>query len=119
MPEYHILYSFRQLKVYDNFSIYLKHKKPKIRHCRGFSFTHDFNETVAMDLTQFRNAYILHLINHATILSVGVIINSKRKVVIIDKTFKQYTLLFGKPNYYSCLTMEMNLTMFSEKWVSN
>ena len=49
----------------DNCSICLKYKKPKSRLVVGFSLTHDFNETVAMDLDQFRNAYILHFIDHA------------------------------------------------------
>ena len=49
----------------DNCSVCLKYKKPKSRLVVGFSLTHDFNETVAMDLDQFRNAYILHFIDHA------------------------------------------------------
>ena len=54
----------------------------------GFSLAHDFNETVAMDLKQFRGAYILHMVDHPARYSVAAIISSKQKEVIIDKIFK-------------------------------
>ena len=44
----------------DKWNISLKHKKPKSKPV----VAHHFNETVAMDIKQIRNVYILHLINH-------------------------------------------------------
>ena len=48
----------------ENCSICLKYKKPKSKPVGGFSLAHNFNETVAMDLRQFRNVFILHLVDH-------------------------------------------------------
>ena len=48
----------------DNCSILLIYKKPKSRSVVGLSLGHNLNETVAMDLEQFRNVCILHLIDH-------------------------------------------------------
>ena len=71
-----------------NYSICLKYKKQKSRPAVGFLLAHNFNETVAMDIKQFRNVYILHLIDHATRFSVAAIIHSRCKEVIISKIFK-------------------------------
>ena len=48
----------------ENCSICLKYKKPKSKPVGGFSLANNFNETVAMDLRQFRNVFILHLVDH-------------------------------------------------------
>ena len=84
----------------DNCSICLKYKKPISRPVVGFSLAHKFNETVAMDVKQFRNVYILHLINHAARFSVGAIIHTKHNEVIIDKIFEHWMALFGTPNLF-------------------
>ena len=40
------------------------------------------------------------MINHTTRFSIGAIIHSKRKEVIIDKVFKHWMALFGTPNLF-------------------
>ena len=75
-------------------------QRPSSRPVVGFSLAHDFNETVAMDLKQFRGAYILHMVDHPTRYSVAAIISSKRKEVIIDKIFKHWIVIFGAPNLF-------------------
>ena len=66
--------------------ICMRYKRPSSRPVVGFSLSHDFNETVAMDLKQFRGVYILHMVDHATRYSAAAIISSKQKEVVIDKT---------------------------------
>ena len=61
--------------------------------CCCFSLTHNFNDTVAMDLKHFKKIYILHMISHATRFSAAAIIYSKRKKVIIDNTFKHWIVI--------------------------
>ena len=53
----------------------------------GFSLAHDFNETMAMGLKQFRSVHILHMVDHATRYSAAAIISSNQKG-IIDKILK-------------------------------
>ena len=69
-----------------------------------FSLALNFNETAAMDSKQFRYVYILHLVDHATRLSVGAIIQSYFNIcilqVIINKIFKYWITLFGTPNFF-------------------
>ena len=85
----------------------------------GFSLAHEFNETVAMDLKQFRGVYILHMVDNATRYNARAIISSKQKEIIIDKiinTGQRYLehLIFFFPK------MEENLTMSClERWASN
>ena len=40
------------------------------------------------------------MINHTTRFSIGAIIHSKHKEVIIDKVFKHWMALFGTPNLF-------------------
>ena len=50
----------------------------------GFSLAHDFNETAAMDLNQFRKVYIMHMADHATRHSaMTIIIESKMRFLLI------------------------------------
>ena len=80
--------------------ICLRHKKPNLRPTVGFSLVHDFNETVTMDPKPLRNVYIFHLIDHATKYGAGAIISTKRKEVIVHKTFKHWIALFGTPKLF-------------------
>ena len=81
----------------------------------GFSLAHEFNETVAMDLKQFRGAYIPHMVNHPARYSVAAIISSKQKEVIIDKILKHWIVIFGTPNlFHSDNGGEFNNELFRE-----
>ena len=53
-----------------------------------------------MDLKQCRGVCILHMVNHATRYSAAAIISSKQKEVIIDKIFKHWIAIFGRPNLF-------------------
>ena len=55
--------------------ICMRYKRPSSRPVVGFSLSHDFKETVAMDLKQFRGVYILHMVDHATRYSAAAIIS--------------------------------------------
>ena len=55
-------------------------KRPSLRPVVGFSLAHDCNETVAMDLNQFRGVYVLHMVDHATRYSAVAIIKLKSEI---------------------------------------
>ena len=87
----------------------------KTKLTTSFLLVHDFNETVAMDLKQFRGVYILHMVDHATRYSAAAIISSKEKEVIIDKIFKHWIAIFGTPNLFrSDNGGEFNYELFRE-----
>ena len=83
-----------------SYEIYIRCKRPSSRSVVGFSLAHDFNETLAVDVKQFRGVYILHMVDHATRYSAAAIISSKQKEVIIDKIFKHWIAIFGTPNLF-------------------
>ena len=56
----------------------------------------------------FRNAYILHLIDQARRFSVAGIIHSKCKEVIIDKIFKKWLFLEHQIFFLSDTGIEIN-----------
>ena len=83
-----------------SFEICTRYKRPNSRWVVGFLLADGFNEIAAIDLKQFRNIYILHMVDHATRYSAAAIINSKQKEFIIDKIFKHWIAIFGTVNLY-------------------
>ena len=77
-----------------------RHKKSNLESVVGFSLAKGFNQTVAVDLKTFKDVKILHLIDLATRYSVGVVIESKHKKVIVDKIFRHWTAIFGPPEQF-------------------
>ena len=100
---------------YKSCELCMRYKRPSSRPVVGFSLAHDFNETVAMDLKQFRGVYILHIVDHAARYSAAAIISSKQKEVIIDKIFKHWIAIIGTPNLFlSDNEGELNNELFRE-----
>ena len=64
----------------------------------GFSLVHDVNETVAMDLKEFRSVYILPMLDHA--ISYSATASSKQNEAIIDKILKHWIAIFGTHNVF-------------------
>ena len=79
----------------------LKYRKAPPRPIVGLSMAHDFNETVGMDLKEWKKGevktWFLHLVDHATRYSASAVIKSKRKEVIVDEIFKIWIKIFGYP----------------------
>ena len=63
-----------------NCEICMRYKRPSLRPVVGFSLAHDCNETVAMDLNQFRGVYVLHMVDHATRYGAVAIIKLKSEI---------------------------------------
>ena len=64
--------------------ICMRHKRRSSRPVVvGFSLAHDFNETVAIYLKQFRSIYILHMVDHARMYSASAITIIERKLLLI------------------------------------
>ena len=67
----------------------------------GLPTAHQFNEVVAMDLKVFKTGlYFLHLIDHATRYSQGVVIRDKRKETIVQGLITNWVQLFGAPGKF-------------------
>ena len=99
-----------------NCEICMRYKGTSSRPLVGFSLAHDFNEneTIAMDLKQFRGAYILHMVDHATRYSPAAIVRSKQKKVI-NKIFKHWIAIFDEtPNLFLSDKEEFNNELFRE-----
>ena len=78
----------------------LEYRKPPARPVVGFPMATRFGECVAMDLKQFGNVYLLHLIDHATRFSSGAVIRTKQADVIIREIFKCWVSVFGCPDKF-------------------
>ena len=78
-----------------------QYKKTPARPVVGLSLAHVFNDTIAMDLKEWkedsRKTWFLHLIDHATRYSASSVIHSKRKEVIVEEIFKIWIRIFGHP----------------------
>ena len=82
-------------RVSDTCKICKEFRKPPPRPVVGFPMATRFGECVAMDLKQFGNVYLLHLIDHATRFSSGAVIRTKQADVIIREIFKCWISVFG------------------------
>ena len=87
-------------EVTENCKICLEFKKAPPRPIVGFPIATRFGQCVAMDLKQFGKVHLLHMIDHATRLSAGCIINSKKPAVIIRAIFKHWISVFGTPECF-------------------
>lgn len=67
----------------------------------GLPTAHVFNEVVAMDLKVFKQGlYFLHLIDHASRYSQGVVIRNKRKETVVQGLVTHWVQLFGAPGKF-------------------
>ena len=60
-----------------------------------FPLASKFNETVAMDLKEMQNKYILHLIDHATRYAAAAVIPNKKKETIVKGILEYWVRIFG------------------------
>ena len=70
--------------------ICIKYKRTKPRPVVGFPLAKAFNETMAMDLTEWshdKKIWLLHMIDHAARYSVSCVITSKKKELIVKIFF--------------------------------
>ena len=86
-------------KVCDCCKVCQEYKKTPQRPVVGLSMAHRFNETVAMDLKEWKEGtfktWFLHLVDHATRYSASTVIKSKRKEVIVAQIFDIWVKIFG------------------------
>ena len=60
-----------------------------------------FQECTAMDLKFYKGRILLHLIHHATRLSVSSFVKSKEPEVILKTIFKSWIQIDGAPETFS------------------
>ena len=79
-----------------------KFKTASPRPVVGLPKASKFNEVVAMDLkeTEKGREWILHLVDHGTRYTAAVLINSKKKDVIVKNIFKMWIAYFGAPKVF-------------------
>ena len=89
-------------KVCESCKICQEYKKTPQRPVVGLSMAHRLNETVAMDLKEWKEGssktWFLHMVDHATRYSASSVIKSKRKDVIVAQIFNIWVKIFGYPN---------------------
>ena len=85
-------------KVAENCTTCIKFKRKNPRPIMGMSLSKDFNNTVAMDLKQYGQKYILHIIDLATRYSNAVLINSRHKDVVVENLIRMWVNTFGVPD---------------------
>ena len=76
------------------------YKKAPSRPVVGMSLGSDFNDCVAMDLKQYQNIYLLHVIDHVTRLSACAPIRDKKPETIIRELFRIWIGIYGCPKRF-------------------
>uniref|UniRef100_A0A2C9L444 Integrase catalytic domain-containing protein n=1 Tax=Biomphalaria glabrata TaxID=6526 RepID=A0A2C9L444_BIOGL len=61
----------------------------------AFPMARDFNEIVAMDLKQYKDQWILHMVDMWSRYSVSVLINRKKTSIVIDALMTNWVGIFG------------------------
>ena len=76
-----------------------KYKKPFLKPVVGFPVAQDFNHVVFVDLKEIEKGklWFLHLIDGATRYTMAVLINTKKKEVVVDRIFQCWIAYFGAP----------------------
>ena len=87
-------------KVSENCRTCQVYGKPSPRPIVGFPMATKFLECVAMDLKFYYDKIILHLIDHATRLSISARIPSKKPPAVLNALFKNFIAIFGAADKY-------------------
>ena len=85
-------------EISEKCQICKQYKRPQPRPVVGFPVASTFNECVAMDLKQFGNVHLLHMIDSATRLSAGAVIRSKKPEIIVRELFNHWISIYGTPH---------------------
>ena len=81
--------------IYKSCNLCRVYSKTPARPAVALPMASDFNEKVCMDLNQWNNKWILHLVDMFSRFTVSVFINRKRPRDIIDKMIKCWIGVFG------------------------
>ena len=86
-------------KCCQNCEFCRKYKAPLPRPVVGFPMAEEFNQVVCMDLKEVKKGklWILHLVDAATRYTNAVLINTKRKEVVVNEIFQNWIKYFGSP----------------------
>ena len=87
-------------EVYKECDICKAYAKPEPVPKVGFPLADEFNETVAMDLKFFDGKIILHLVDHLTRFSTGIICKSKEPKEIVSAIIRSWVSIFGPPRKF-------------------
>ena len=87
-------------EVTDSCSVCQIYKKPPPRPTVSLPLATEFQDTVAMDLKQYKGKLILHLVDVCTRLSAAVFIPNKNKNTIVNALFKIWLSVYGAPRKF-------------------
>ena len=87
-------------KVSNECAICKIYRKTPQRLVVGIPMATSFQECTAMDLTFYKGRILLHLIDHATRLSVASFVKSKEPEVILKGIFKSWIQIYGAPEKF-------------------
>ena len=89
-------------KCCDTCEFCQKYRRPKPKPIVGLPKADRFNQVVAMDLKEVEKGkkWILHLVDIATSYTAAVIIDTKKKEIVVDRIFKIWLAYFGAPKRF-------------------
>ena len=87
-------------KVSDECAICKIYRKTPQRPIVGLPIATSFQECIAMDLKFYEGRILLHLIDHATRLSVSSFVKSKEPEVILKAIFKPWIQIYAAPEKF-------------------
>lgn len=85
------------LKLDQDCEICVKYRKASLKPAVCFPRASDFNQNVALDLKCFAPYYMLHMIDHFTRYSRGIVIKNKHPQTIVNGVLNSWVALFGTP----------------------
>ena len=85
-------------KAVDSYRTYINFKRKNPRLIMGMPLLKYFNGTMATDLKQYHQKYILRIIDLATTHSSPVLINSRHKDVVEENIIRMWGNTFGVPD---------------------
>ena len=86
-------------EITEKCDICTKFKKKQLTPAVCFPRATEFNENIAVDLKSFTSKYMLHIIDHFTRFSRGVVINNKEADTIVDGLIRGWVAIFGPPDF--------------------
>ena len=84
--------------VTSNCEICKRHAKTPPRSVVSLPLAQKFNEVLSLDLKNWENGYILHMIDVWSRYSMSVYINKKQPQLVIDNLMKRWISVFGRMN---------------------
>ena len=82
-------------EVNSKCDVCVKFRRANLKPVVCFPRATEFNENVGLDLKVFGSKFMLHLIDHFTRYSRGIVLNNKKAPTIVDGIVRAWVAIFG------------------------